>query len=197
MGAWPGTRKEKYAATARIASSSVISGAASATAGRSALKDMPCGRAPPTFEKLLSPKDIDPPSYEELATLNAELRLKSPEAIARLLDAMEGSATWDAQSRRFVCTDSGWVTTVQALDYYVDDPGLWQQRAEAASKAAIDDEMGEWERAVQNTVREHFTALLGAATSGVGSRPAGDSAGAEPSTVQEAPDDVISHSPAS
>jgi hypothetical protein len=155
------------------------------------------GHVEPTFENLLSPKDIDPPSYEELATLNAELRLKSPEAIARLLDAMEGSATWDAQSRRFVCTDSGWVTTVQALDYYVDDPGLWQQRAEAASKAAIDDEMGEWERAVQNAVREHFTALLGAATSGADSRSAGDSAGAEPSTVQEAPDDVITHAPAS
>jgi len=153
------------------------------------------GHVEPTFESLLSPKDVHPPSYEELATLNAELRLKSPEAIARLLDTMEGYATWDAQSRRFVCTDSGWVTTVQALDYYVDDPGLWQQRAEAASKAAIDDEMGEWERALQDTVREHFTALLGAATSGAGSGSAAASSG--PSTVQEAPDDVISHSPAS
>jgi hypothetical protein len=89
------------------------------------------------------------------------------------------------------------VTTVQALDYYVDDPGLWQKRAEEASKAAIDDEMGEWERALQNTVREHVTALLGAATSGAGSRSAADPASSGPSTGQEAPDNVISHSPAS
>src|SRR5438132_3102897 len=112
------------------------------------------GRVEPTFAGLLSLTDVHRPSYEELALLNAELGLKSPEAIGRLLDTMEKYATWDAQSRRFVCPDSGWVTTVQALDYYVDDPGLWEKRAEAAWKAAIDDEMEEWERAMPNAALE-------------------------------------------
>jgi len=119
----------------------------------------------PTFPSLLSLEDVRRPSYEELAALNAELGSKSPEAVGRLLDIIERYANWDVQSGRFVCTDSGSVTTVQALDYYVDDPELWQKRAEAASKAAIDDEMEEWERGLQNAARERLTTVFNAPTS--------------------------------
>ncbi len=135
------------------------------------------GRVEPTFAGLLSLKDIHRPSYEELAVLNAELGLKSPEAIGRLLDTMEKYASWDAQSRRFVCPESGWVTTVQALDYYVDDPGLWEKRAEAAWKAAIDDEMEEWERAMPNAALERFTALFAVAATGAALRATTGAAG--------------------
>lgn len=129
------------------------------------------GHVKPAFANLLSLEDIRRPSYEELAALNAELGSKSREAVTRLLDLIERYARWDVQSGRFVCTDSGWVTTVQALDYYVDDPELWQKRAEAASKAAIDDEMEEWERGLQNAARERLTARFNAATSGARTVP--------------------------
>jgi len=151
------------------------------------------GRVEPTFASLLSQKDVQRPSHEELAVLNAELGLKSPEAIGRLLDTMEKYASWDAQSRRFVCPESGWVTTVQALDYYVDDPGLWEKRAEAAWKAAIDDEMEEWERAMPNAALERFTALFTVAATGAAVRATTAAAG----TVPEAPDTELSRAQAS
>jgi len=155
------------------------------------------GRVEPTFAGLLSLKDIHRPSYEELAVLNAELGLKSPEAIGRLLDTMEKYASWDAQSRRFVCPESGWVTTVQALDYYVDDPGLWEKRAEAAWKAAIDDEMEEWERAMPNAALERFTALFTVAATGAAVRATTGAAGSGARTVPEAPDTELSRAQAS
>jgi len=155
------------------------------------------GRVEPTFASLLSLKDIHRPSYEELAVLNAELGLKSPEAIGRLLDTMEKYASWDAQSRRFVCPESGWVTTVQALDYYVDDPGLWEKRAEAAWKAAIDDEMEEWERAMPNAALERFTALFTVAATGAAVRATTGAAGSGARTVPEAPDTELSRAQAS
>ena len=155
------------------------------------------GHVEPTFAGLLSLKNIHRPSYDELAVLNAELGLKSPEAIGRLLDSMEKYATWDAESRRFVCPDSGWVTTVQALDYYVDDPGLWEKRAEAAWKAAIDDEMEEWERAMPNAALERFTALFTVAATGAAVRATAGAAGAGPRPVPEALDAELSRAEAS
>ena len=155
------------------------------------------GRVEPTFASLLSLKDVHRPSYEELAVLNAELGLKSPEAIGRLLDTMEKYASWDAQSRRFVCPESGWVTTVQALDYYVDDPGLWEKRAEAAWKAAIDDEMEEWERAMPNAALERFTALFTVGATGAAVRATTGAARSGARTVPEAPDTELSRAQAS
>jgi hypothetical protein len=150
------------------------------------------GRVEPTFPNLLSPQDVRRPSYEELAVLNAELGHKSPEAIGRLLDTMEKYASWDAQSRRFVCPESGWVTTVQALDYYVDDPGLWEKRAEAAWKAAIDDEMEEWERAMPNAPLERFTALFTGAAAAAAVRAITGAAGSGARPVPEALDPELS-----
>ena len=155
------------------------------------------GRVEPTFASLLSRTDVHRPSHEELATLNAELGLKSPEAIGRLLDTMEKYASWDAESRRFVCPESGWVTTVQALDYYVDDPGLWEKRAEAAWKAAIDDEMEEWERAMPNAPLERFTTLFTVAATGAAVRATTGAAGSGARTAPEAPDTELSRAQAS
>jgi hypothetical protein len=106
------------------------------------------GRVEASFPTLLSRRGARSPSGDELTALNPELQQKDLLALSRLLDVIEGYARWDERLGRFVCLESGWVTSVQALDYYVDDPDLWQAKARAALNAAVDDEMREADHAM-------------------------------------------------
>jgi hypothetical protein len=109
------------------------------------------GRVEVSFPTLLR-RGADPrPSREALEILNPELASKDPGAVGRLLGLIEGHAQWDGHGHRFVCVDSGSVTTIQALDYYVDNPDVWLMRTKAASRAAIDDEMQEANNALTSS----------------------------------------------
>jgi hypothetical protein len=119
------------------------------------------GRVEASFPTLLSRRGARCPSGDELMALNPELEHKDLDSLSRLLSVIEGYARWDERLGRFVCLESGWVTSVQALDYYVDDPDLWQAKARAALNAAVDDEMREADHALAErpTTRAAFSSV--------------------------------------